>query len=53
MMPMPRRTDEEDAQWRGCSWQVAEWGAWSRCVLSLCVVCGEVDGAAPVGLAVL
>ena len=34
------------AQWRGCSWQVAEWGAWSRCVLSLCVVCGEVDGAA-------
>ena len=19
------------AQWRGCSWQVAEWGAWSRC----------------------
>ena len=34
------------AQWRGCSWRVAEWGAWFLCGCCRCVcVCGDVDGA--------
>ena len=31
------------AQWRGCSWQVAELGAWWSFLCSLCF-CAEVDG---------
>ena len=33
------------AQWRGCSWQVAEWGAWFLWCCRCVCVCSEVDGA--------